>query len=146
MNCELCRELLPGLERAELETGTAAQVRAHVGGCADCARALDELRELNRLLDRTTTPSPLLRKRVMATLQREANAPRGMPAWFAALWPTRPAGAFAYSAALVLCGVLGGQALPPGALGVNTLDRADVSPERLIQLCAVPNAPPNDFL
>jgi anti-sigma factor RsiW len=151
MNCEHCRELLPGHERAELSPELArelspdqqAAVSAHLQTCATCAKAALALRELNVLLDTDVQPSPGLRTQVLARLQQEAAGNRtgalsSLSTLFMALWPSRPIGAFSYSLALVLCGMLSGQLLPLGA--------ADIPPERLYQLCPVPDAPPRDIL
>jgi anti-sigma factor RsiW len=147
MNCEHCRELLPGHERAELSPELSADqhaaVSAHLQTCATCAKAALALRELNALLDTEVQPSPGLRTQVLARLQQETagsrtGAPSGLSTLFMAWWPSRPIGAFGYSLALVLCGMLSGQLLPLGA--------ADIPPERLYQLCPVPDAPSRDVL
>ena len=146
MNCEHCRELLPARERGELTPELASALDAHVQGCASCARADAALRALNTLLDVDVTPSPGLRRRVLAQLEQETaqyKAPvAAFATWFARVWPSRPLGAFSYSLALVLCGVFGGQLLPGGA-GANV---AEIPAERLYQLCAVPAPPPRDIL
>lgn len=155
MNCNDCQELLPGLDRAELSAALHAELGAHLRACEACARAHAALRELASLLDNEAIPSPALRAQVLARLQHEAGTRKVLTAvpaprwssWFAALWPSRPLGAFSYSLALVLCGVFSGQLLPPGSLGVGTNpDTAAIPAERLVQLCAVPDQNVNDIL
>src|SRR5688572_21007899 len=110
MNCEHCQELLHARARAELSPALQAQVAAHVQTCADCARAGATLQQLDALLDTEVEPSPGLRRQVLARLEQEDARPAAsFASLFAALWPSRPLGAFSYSLALVLCGVFGGQ-------------------------------------
>jgi hypothetical protein len=151
MNCEHCKELLPGLERAELASEQLAAVATHVHGCASCAQAAVALRELNALLDIEAQPSPGLRQQVLTRLQQEAASDNAtlrpaatLSSLFASLWPSRPLGAFSYSLALVVCGMFSGQLLPAGTL--IGADVADIPAERLVQLCRIPDLPLRDIL
>jgi len=46
LNCTHCRELIHGYLDHELDTATAANVTAHLSGCADCKRLHDEAKLL----------------------------------------------------------------------------------------------------
>jgi hypothetical protein len=147
MNCTHCQSLLTDHDRNTLPAATRAEVDLHLQHCAVCAEALAALREVNRLLDVELQPSPQLRQTFLAGLRQYGGAPSApghstgsaIARLFQAWWPSRPLGAFSYSAALLLCGVLSGQLLPQALPGSGAADiAADIPRERLIQLCAVP--------
>lgn len=61
---------------------------------------------------------------------------------FRVLWPTRPLGAFSYSTALLFMGLLGGQLLPPGALGVSGPEAAqETKTTNGVLICPVQYSP-----
>ena len=94
MDCRTAATLLQPCFDGELDEGTAATVRAHVAGCADCSRemaALQALREgMKRALPRYAAPQSL-RDRIHASAAEPAAAPavpapakrRSLPRWVA---------------------------------------------------------------
>jgi hypothetical protein len=132
MNCEHCQELLHQLHGREATD--SPELQAHVEGCADCAAVAASLRTLGSLLDAELTPSPGLRRQVLARAEQET--PRSFAALFAQLWSSRPVGAFSYSLALVLVGMFSGHLLPTGTGAVPAE----------YQLCPVPDGRPRDTL
>lgn len=142
MNCEHCQELLPLRARGELPPDTEGAVAAHLRGCAACAQAASALGELQALLDVEVRPSSGLRRKVLASLEREAAqlAPAAsFTTLLAKLWQQRPLGSFGYSLALVLGGMFGGQLLPFASV-------ADSGSAAQYQLCPVPEAPGGNIL
>src|SRR5690242_263240 len=133
MNCEHCQELLHQLHGRDADE--SPELQAHLQGCADCTAVSASLRTLGSLLDAELTPSSGLRRQVLARIEQEAPA-RSFAALFTQLWSSRPIGAFSYSLALVLVGMLSGHLLPS--------DTAATPAE--YQLCPVPDGPPRDTL
>jgi anti-sigma factor RsiW len=155
MNCEHCKAALVEYCRNELPADTQAQVTGHLATCTGCSTELAALRQLGALLDTEEQPSPRLRANFLARLEEASRtgvpvqtATRGLATLFRELWPSRPLGAFSYSLALVVCGMVSGQLLPPGSLGLGTTAQFSnrIPAEQLIQLCAVPAPQANDFL
>ncbi|MFO8006822.1 MAG: helix-turn-helix domain-containing protein [Candidatus Brocadiia bacterium] len=58
MQCATNREELSRLAAGELEPEREAELRSHVAGCADCARALTALRRIGRELRLMPRPEP----------------------------------------------------------------------------------------
>lgn len=140
MNCENCRALLPEHLRSALAADLAAEVLSHLHNCPNCRAEHAALQHINALLDIETQPSAQLRQNFMARLQL-LPPPRRVAELFRTWWPSRPIGAFSYSAALLLCGVIGGQWLP--LVGPTSMAAAfgdNLGGDRLVQLCAVPPA------
>lgn len=91
MSCEPFRPLLAGRVDAALTDGEAADLDAHLAGCAPCRRALEELQTVRDRIDRTlAAPSPSPEawadwsRELEARLAREpspARRPRWAPAW-----------------------------------------------------------------
>lgn len=147
MHCDECRQELNefGLER--LAADRQAGIQAHLLACPECAAEFAALRELWGQLDRDLEPGHDLPARFQATLralaaerpQRAAPAPASAMGWFQSWWPTRPVWAFSYSLLLVGGGLVSGQLLPDGSLGLSL--RAGqggiVSDERLLQICPI---------
>ena len=92
-------------------------------------------------------------KELAAEVQRMrspgSTVPKRVPSLLHALWPARPAWAFAYSLLLLSCGLISGQLLPPDSLGIGpdssvagrngAIENASLSPEQLVQMCSVQN-------
>lgn len=140
MNCEHCQELLHGLhelhhDAAQAASEESALITAHLQTCVDCARLDASLRALVPLLDAELSPSPGLRRQVLARLEQEVPT-RSFAALFTQLWAARPVGTFSYSLAMVLVGMFSGQLLP-----TNTAVSAAE-----YQLCPVPEGPPRNTL
>jgi anti-sigma factor RsiW len=71
MNCDEAEILLHALIDGELDAGHAREVEQHVAGCARCAAALRDYREMNKAIAgaglRFTAP-PALRRRIEAAI------------------------------------------------------------------------------
>jgi anti-sigma factor RsiW len=153
MLCENAGLLLVDYQHNRLAPTEHAALSLHLQQCEHCRAELVTLQQLNLLLDREEQPSPLARARFTAQLQQAASRSNsasrpGFALWLQSWWSARPFGAFSYSAALLVAGILSGQSLPPHSLGIGPqppLAERNLSSERLIQLCAVP-APPNSAL
>lgn len=67
MNCERCRGLLSEFEADELAERTAAEVRAHLAECQDCAGLLAAMQHLTAMTDdlREEEPSRMLSLRIL---------------------------------------------------------------------------------
>lgn len=148
MFCENAGPLLVEYQRNALAATEQAALAAHLQQCAQCSRELAALQQLGSLLDREQQPSPQARARFMVQLRQETqradNVRPALLVWLQQWWAARPLGAFSYSAALVVAGVLSGQMLPPHSLGIGPqqpMVESSPTPDRLIQLCAVPPAP-----
>ena len=141
IHCEDCRQLLPVHERGELESEQVSAVEEHLAHCTACASELARLRQLCGLLDQAEQPSPRVQARVMASAAHVLRkSPRLLP-WWRAFWSRQPLWATCYSLVLLGGGVLTGQLLPPGSLGLTTLDAGTVlSEERLLQICPIRDA------
>lgn len=149
LTCEQAAAALVDNRHGANSTANNATLDAHLAQCPACAADAAALQDLQQLLDRPLQPSPLARARFLAALrQAETTAGRpGLLQWLQSLWPARPIGSFSYSAALLLAGVLGGQLLPPHSLGIGPeLAEQGLTPDRLVQLCAVPPPPAGTVL
>ncbi len=73
MNCQSCSEKMAELADARLDADTAAQVRAHIGGCAECSREFGEISRMLAALDGLpqSPPSHRLRAKVMGQIETE---------------------------------------------------------------------------
>lgn len=141
MLCDHAALLRVDYQRNSLSATDHAELSAHLQQCEHCQREFAAMQQMNALLDREQQPSPQARTRFLAQLQQETAAVRPGPlAWLQQWWSSRPLGAFSYSAALLVAGVLSGQLLPPHSLGIGP-QMAEVNAERLVQLCAVPPPP-----
>ncbi len=133
MNCERIREQLPVLLDDRLATAAAAEIRAHLEGCAECRREFTTLSQTLAALDAMPAPSPTprLRAKVYAAIAAEqhalalgartppsASAPRARPRWFQLLQP------LAAAALLALGFFLGTRSAAPTAVPQPTLDPA----------------------
>ncbi|HTR00973.1 MAG TPA: hypothetical protein VMH83_13325 [Candidatus Acidoferrum sp.] len=141
--CEQARLWLAENKPQQLTTEQQQNLALHLQGCATCAEEAAAFGELQNLLAREQSPSPLARARFLAALQQQASMQQqpinaGIAGFLRALWPTRPAWSMGYSAALLVLGLVVGQLLPPRTFGVGP----QMSEERLIHLCAVPPKPP----
>jgi hypothetical protein len=83
MNCQTCHERMAELADARLDEATAAPVRAHIAGCADCRRDFDAVSRTLRALDAlpAAAPSHRLRARVMGLIETEKLTERGRAEW-----------------------------------------------------------------
>lgn len=86
MSCEQGNALLHAYLDGELDAGRAADFERHLGGCVDCAAALDAQKTLRSALGRAdlyARAPAALRQRVGKQLgaRTEPVAPRAMPAW-----------------------------------------------------------------
>src|SRR5688572_22749469 len=130
MNCKQCSELLVDYLREELPADSKATIATHLHGCKNCSAALAKLQELATMLDHTEQPSARLQENFHARLAAEIARPtrvleQKQPArsgLFQALWPSRPFAAVCYSFALLACGLVSGQLLPPATLGFAAID------------------------
>jgi anti-sigma factor RsiW len=79
MTCDEAEILLHALIDGELDAGHAREVEDHIVGCAACAAALADYREMKKAVagaDLRYTAPPLLRKRIEAALpQAQAQMP-----------------------------------------------------------------------
>ena len=73
MNCQMCCDRMADLVDARLDEKTAAEVRAHMDGCADCAREFQAIARTLGALDAPPTgvPSHRLRARVTGLIETE---------------------------------------------------------------------------
>lgn len=152
MNCKQCSEHLVDYSRDELPPDVRWTIAGHLSTCDLCRMELARLQQLDTLLDRTEQPSHELQSKFAARLAAEIKRPRDIPAprprtgLFEAIWPSRPLAAMCYSFALLACGLVSGQLLPPATLGF-TSDFADQDGQRNIpQICSVPVPPNNEVL
>jgi Putative zinc-finger len=83
MNCQSCREKMADLADARLDAITSTEVRAHVGGCPDCARELATLSGTLAALDALPSdpPSHRLRAGVMGLIETEKLTLRNQSDW-----------------------------------------------------------------
>jgi plastocyanin len=78
VQCEPFQEALSALADGELEPGAERAVRAHLEGCSDCRRRLEEIEALGRRVRvRAADPVPDLTSAVLAAAADQA--PRGAP-------------------------------------------------------------------
>jgi anti-sigma factor RsiW len=152
MNCRQCSELLVDYIRDELPASSKATIGMHLRGCDNCSAELAKLQELGALLDRAEQPSPMLQENFQARLAAEIASPVRMPeqklqprsGLFHSLWPSRPFAAVCYSFALLACGLVSGQLLPPATLGFAAIDGSTSGTQ--LQMCLVPGPINNEFL
>jgi anti-sigma factor RsiW len=155
MNCDECRADLNEYGMERLAADQQAGIQKHLQGCPDCAGELVALRELWSQLDRELVPAQDLSERFQArlrTLALEAKTGQDKqalagekktvtvaPWWFLAWWPTRPVWAFSYSMLLLGGGLVSGQLLPAGSLGLTLQggQSGALSEERLLQICPI---------
>jgi anti-sigma factor RsiW len=152
MNCKQCSELLIDYCRGELPASTKTAIASHLLICDNCSAALAKLQELTALLDITEAPSARLQENFQARLAAEIARPGRIPeqriprrsGLFQTLWPSRPFAAVCYSFALLACGLVSGQLLPPATLGFAAMDGNAQGNQ--LQICLVPGPVNNEFL
>jgi hypothetical protein len=155
MNCKQCSELLVDYSRDELPADVRWTVAGHLSTCNFCTAELAGLHEVQMLLDRTEQPSSRLRDNFQARLAGEIAqsgshhnqqlAPHA--GLFQTLWPARPFAALCYSFALLACGLVSGQLLPPSTLGfANDFADQENTQRNIPQLCSVPVPANNELL
>ena len=95
MKCEVCQQVLEEYFDGELKAGRAAEVRAHLAGCAACATMLAELRQEHELFaryKREVEVTPTLWAGIEARIKAEKSTPpvappaRGWRTWFTGLF------------------------------------------------------------
>jgi len=123
MICDRIREQIPECLAGRLDPAARERVIDHLDTCSACRAEVAELGVVWRGLESMSEPEPsqAMRTRFLEMLNayqegyQEAlrkqvyAAPR--QAWWAGLWPSRPAWQVAFSLALLLAGVLGGRYL-----------------------------------
>ena len=155
MNCTQCSELLVNYSRNALPAHSRAEVSSHLPGCSSCSAEFARLQELEFLLDTTEQPSARLQEnfqaRLTAEMVRTTCAPqpklRSWSGLFQTLWPSRPFAATCYSVALLACGLISGQLLPPSTLGFAgdyTAQRTGTG--NAAQICSIPGSANNEVL
>jgi anti-sigma factor RsiW len=153
MNCKQCSELLVDYSRDDLPADVRWTVAGHLSTCNICTAELAQLQALDALLDQAEQPSSQLRENFHARLADEiaqAGRPYGQQppraGLFQTLWPARPFAALCYSFALLACGLVSGQLLPPATLGFanNFVDQENA--RNLPQICSVPIPANNEVL
>jgi anti-sigma factor RsiW len=152
MNCNQCSELLVDYMRNELPANSTATIAMHLQGCRNCSMELTKLQELATLLDSAEQPSARLQENFRRSLaaeiaqQSHSSKQKAQPrsGLFQALWPSRPFAAVCYSFALLACGLVSGQLLPPATLGFAAIDGNTAGNQ--LQICSVPGPINNDFL
>ncbi|MES2623864.1 MAG: zf-HC2 domain-containing protein [Pseudomonadota bacterium] len=157
MNCKQCSELLIDYNRNELPAHESAQVANHLPGCTSCSAELGRLHELDTLLDRAEQPSAGLQKNFEARLAAEITKLSQTPSTssrkiqpraglFHTLWPSRPFAAVCYSFALLTCGLVSGQLLPPSLGFANDYSFQVDEQGNQLQTCSVPARANNNIL
>ena len=83
MNCQMCCERMADLADARLDEKTAAEMRSHMAGCADCAREFESITRTLGVLDAPTArvPSHRLRARVTGLIETEKLSLRSQAEW-----------------------------------------------------------------
>jgi anti-sigma factor RsiW len=143
MNCKQCSDLLIDYCRDELPATGKAVIVNHLLDCKSCTAELAGLQEMATLLDATEQAPVNMQKLFQALLNAELARPTYIAAqksqtrsgWFQSLWPSRPFGAICYSFALLACGLVSGQLLPPSTLGLASGSSASGTQ---LQMCSVP--------
>lgn len=104
MNCQSCRERMAELADARLGEREAAQMRAHLEGCPECARELETIRTTLAALDSVPhdAPSHRLRASLMGAIETEKLTEREGARWASRLRDAAPARAPAPRAWLAL--------------------------------------------
>ncbi len=132
MNCEKTREYMIELIDGRLAGPAGDEVRAHLEACPACRAELGELRETLAALDRLPAPepSPRLRERVLAAVEREKRSLHSAPT--PAPLTRRRSWLFPATQALAACGLLalgffiGTRRAPPGADLATQRELADL--------------------
>jgi len=113
MKCDVCQQVLEEYFDGELKAGRAAEVRAHLAGCAACATMLAELRQEHELFaryEREVEVTPALWAGIEARIKAEKSTPpvaparRGWRAWFSGLF-AMPHISPAFAAAMVVIAI-----------------------------------------
>jgi anti-sigma factor RsiW len=155
MNCKQCSELLVDYSRSELPADLTSAIASHLSTCNNCATELMQLHELETLLDHSEQPSNQLRENFHARLTNEIaqssrnnrQLPPPRAGLFQTLWPARPFAAVCYSFALLACGLVSGQLLPPATLGfTNNVAEQQNAQRNIPQICSIPLPPNNNLL
>ncbi len=155
MNCKQCAELLVDYSCAALPPASREAVAGHLQNCRTCSVELAGLQQIEALLDRTEEPSARLQQNFQVRLAAEighhvsTSIPKVQPraGLFQAWWPSRPVAAICYSFALLACGVVSGQLLPPSSLGIGgEYVLQGNNRDSVAQLCSVPGRTNNDVL
>jgi anti-sigma factor RsiW len=82
MNCKDCLAVIEEYVDAELDQRTANRVATHVGGCAECARKYEELKDEQQvyaLYRRELEVTPALWRGVQARIEQERSGQAAMP-------------------------------------------------------------------
>src|SRR5687768_11516946 len=124
MNCKQCSELLIDYSLGELPADSRAAIAAHLPTCNNCSAQFAKLLELGTLLDLAEQPSAAIQENFQARLAAELAKSARIPVQkvqpysglFQKVWPSRPVAALCYSFALLACGIVSGQLLPPATL------------------------------
>jgi anti-sigma factor ChrR (cupin superfamily) len=140
MNCQRVQESFVDYQGGNLSAADSAAVREHLKTCLTCQREWAGLQETLLQLDRLPPEEPSARLRtnfyaMLDTHLRQAREPspfvlmrNGLDRFFEHLVPARPALQFAFSAALLVAGVLvGARYLQPAASAPPTADPATQS-------------------
>ena len=155
MNCKQCSELLIDYSCGELPTDLGATITSHLDTCSSCTAELGRLQELYMLLERSELPSHQLRDNFHARLagdiawssRAHSRPPSTRAGLFERVWPARPFAALCYSFALLACGLVSGQLLPPATLGFsNDLAGQGDGGRNIPQICSVPVPVNNEIL
>lgn len=155
MDCKQCSELLVEYSRDELAADIRWTVAGHLSTCNICTAELAQLQALGTLLDRAEQPSNHLREnfhsRLAGEIAQTGNThDRQLPlraGLFQALWPARPFAALCYSFALLACGLVSGQLLPPATFGfTNNFAEQENAQRNIPQICSVPAPTTNEVL
>lgn len=130
MNCERARERMMEWMDGRLDPATAADIKAHVDGCAGCQQELAAIRRMALALDAPApAPSPALRRNVFAAIEAEKYAATGsVPAsrpparrpGGARAWRLGLAQAFGACALLAVGFLVGERHAPAPATGLAT--------------------------
>jgi hypothetical protein len=87
MKCQTCHERMAELADARLDAETAASMRSHIEGCADCSKEFDSLTRTLKDLDAlpANPPSHRLRALVMGQIETEKLTQRDRAEWAASI-------------------------------------------------------------
>ena len=121
MICERIREQIPDFLAGRLDPAAREKVIDHLDTCSGCRAEAAELGVVWRGLESMPElePSQAMRARFLETLhayqegyqeaQRKAAYTVPQKSWWAGLWPARPVWQAAFSAALLIAGIVGGR-------------------------------------
>jgi len=121
MICDRVREQIPECLAGRLDAAAREKLIDHLDTCSACRADMAELGVVWRGFESMSEPepSPAMRTRFLETLnayqegyqeaQRRQSYNLPQRSWWAAFWPARPAWQAAFSAALLLAGVLAGR-------------------------------------